>query len=117
MRYILHLRRRNLNRKEAYPRAEGMPFESRSTAHLKHDPQPHAELPLVDSLAAEVLDARDRHEVFAITDVVVRSGEVRRIREVERLHAELQPEPVAQREFACQPEVPVEETGAPQGVE
>src|SRR5204862_1576624 len=78
-------------------------LETTSSLSLEHDPQTEPELAFVDTLASEILHAGNRHEILAIADVVVRDREVRRVREVERFHAELQPEPIGEREFAQEP--------------
>ena len=59
-------------------------------ACLEDEAETQPELPLVDPFPGEILHAGDRHEVLAVADVVVGDPEVRRVREVERLHAELQ---------------------------
>jgi hypothetical protein len=64
------------------------------TSLLKHDPNTKPELPFIDSLTAKILHAGDGHEVLPISDVVVRSGQMGRVREVERLQTELQPEAI-----------------------
>src|SRR5882672_542987 len=75
----------------------------------KHDSDTEPELPLVDPFAAEILHAGDRHEVFAVADVVVGSGQVRRVGEIVRLEAQLHSEAACRRDLAGQAEVPVEE--------
>ena len=58
---------------------------SRGAKRSKHDSDTEPELPLVDPFAPEILHAGDRHEVFAVADVVVRIGEMRRVGEIVRL--------------------------------
>ena len=82
----------------------------------KNNPKTQTELPFIDSFAAEILHARNRHEILAVPDEVVRRGEVRMVGEVERLQAELHSEAIGDGKLAQYPEVPVEDTRPAQGV-
>src|SRR5215203_3331009 len=86
-----------------------MPAREVSTSS-EHHAETEPELALVYPFASEILHLGDGHEVLAVTDVVVRIRQVGCVREVERLHPELQSHPGSNGELACQPEVPVEET-------
>src|SRR5215203_3774591 len=82
----------------------------------KHESDANPELPLIDPFAPEILDAGDRHEVFAVANVVVGIGEMWRVGEIVRLEAQLHPDPACRRNLAGQAKVPVEEARSPQNV-
>src|SRR6185436_8527617 len=83
---------------------------------LKHDADTEPELALIDPFAPETIHAGDRHEVFAVADVVVRIGQMRRVGEIVRLQAQLHSEAVCRRDLARQAEIPVEEARSAQNV-
>jgi hypothetical protein len=97
--------------------SDGIGFVNPCPGHqLEDDAETQPELPFIDPLAPEILHAGNRHEIRAIPDEVVRRREVGRVCEIERLQAELHPQPPVEGEFAQYPEVPVEEAGPAQDV-
>src|SRR5713226_8878624 len=90
--------------------------------------QSKTELPFVNTVTTKICDAGYTGKIVQVVDASVRVqhhvrdvpagvGEVRRVAEVERLHPELQLEPLGKPELAVDSEIPVNQAGAADGPE